>query len=331
MRAVTFDVEWVEDHDLVDPVDELGAEGLFERLERGGLEVDTERLLVGVAETHARADGVDLLDAEVARQDHQRLAEGGGLSLAVGEHALVEQLQQQVVHLGVGLLDFVEQDHAVLLLAHGFGEEAALAVPDVTGGGEPMSLAYSCGSAYSEQSMRTRRPGVVVERSRDRLGQLGLAGAGAAHQEERAHWRSRWLEPDRGLLDGAGQGRDRFVLADDLGAQRLLEAADLAIHTLSIVGAFLGRQDRVDSVTRLRAVGQRDLVDLQGRVDVDADLVEQLFDDLEVVVLVESLERRADLGLEVWNADFDDTSSVALTCFGPATARVRTCVLPRSS
>ena len=41
-------------------------------------------------------------------------------------------------HVGVGLLDFVQQQHAVGAAADGLGHDAALAVADVAGG-EPMS------------------------------------------------------------------------------------------------------------------------------------------------------------------------------------------------
>ena len=39
--------------------------------------------------------------------------------LAVGHAAVVEHLQQHVEHVRMRLLDFVEQDHAVGLAAHG--------------------------------------------------------------------------------------------------------------------------------------------------------------------------------------------------------------------
>ena len=47
------------------------------------------------------------------------------------EAAVVEHLQQHVEHVGVRLLDLVEQDHAVGLAAHRLGQVAALLVADV--------------------------------------------------------------------------------------------------------------------------------------------------------------------------------------------------------
>jgi hypothetical protein len=53
---------------------------------------------------------------------------------AVGEPAVVEDLQQDVEHVGVRLLDLVEEHHRVGLAPHRLGQLAALLVADVAGG-----------------------------------------------------------------------------------------------------------------------------------------------------------------------------------------------------
>ena len=45
--------------------------------------------------------------------------------------ALVEHLEEDLVHVGMGLLDLVEQDDAVGLAAHRLGQPAALAIADI--------------------------------------------------------------------------------------------------------------------------------------------------------------------------------------------------------
>ena len=99
--------------------------------------------------------------------------------------ALVEHLQQQVVDLGVGLLDLVEQHHAVLLLLDGLGQEAAVAVADVAGrrADQLGVLVWQGVLGAVDPDQPTR---IVVHRPRECLGELGLAGAGAADQEEGA-------------------------------------------------------------------------------------------------------------------------------------------------
>ncbi len=82
----------VEHHDLVDAVEELGLEVVAHHVH--------DHALVGAA-------------AEVARHDEHGVGEVDGATLAVGEAAVVEQLEQHVEHVGVGLLDLVEQHDRV--------------------------------------------------------------------------------------------------------------------------------------------------------------------------------------------------------------------------
>ena len=81
--------EPVEHDDLVDPVEELGLEVVAHR---------GHHLLLAAAGT------------EVRRHDHDGVREVDRAALAVGEAAVVHELQQDVEHVGVRLLDLVEQD-----------------------------------------------------------------------------------------------------------------------------------------------------------------------------------------------------------------------------
>ena len=55
-------------------------------------------------------------------------------TLAVGEATLLQNLEQDVEDVGVGLLDLVEEDDGVGPAAHGLGELAALVIADVARG-----------------------------------------------------------------------------------------------------------------------------------------------------------------------------------------------------
>ena len=92
MRSMCDSSSAVEHHDLVDAVQEL-------RLEVAAHDVQ-HRALVGAA-------------TEVARHDEHGVREVDRAALTVGEPAVVEQLEQHVEHVGVGLLDLVEQHDRV--------------------------------------------------------------------------------------------------------------------------------------------------------------------------------------------------------------------------
>ncbi len=111
-----------EQEDLVEAVEELRAEGGAHRLhDLAAHRVD--RLAVGQAR--------EVLAAEVRGQHDERVAEIDGAALPVGQPPVIEHLQQYVEHVGVGLFDFVEQDHLVGAAAHRLGQAAAFLIADI--------------------------------------------------------------------------------------------------------------------------------------------------------------------------------------------------------
>ena len=100
----SFMPERVEDDRLVDPVEELGEEGGLEDV----LDLAADPLLVAGA-----GQVGDDLAAEVGGHDDDRVAEVDGPALAVGQPAVVEDLEQDVEDVAVGLLDLVEEDDRI--------------------------------------------------------------------------------------------------------------------------------------------------------------------------------------------------------------------------
>ena len=83
---------------------------------------------------HHVARGKMLLNqgaGEVAGHDDHRVAEIHRATLAIGQAAVIEHLQQHVEHIRMGLLDFVKEHHAVRPAAHGFTKLSALIVTHV--------------------------------------------------------------------------------------------------------------------------------------------------------------------------------------------------------
>ena len=124
--------ERLEDDDLVDAVEELRAEVLAQRLLHRLLEL---LLLAGAVAAAGEAERGLLLHsrAQVAGHDDDGVAEVDGAAVAVGQAAVVEDLEERVEDVGVRLLDLVEEDDAVGAAADGLGEPAALVVADVAG------------------------------------------------------------------------------------------------------------------------------------------------------------------------------------------------------
>ena len=164
-----------------------------------------------------------LARAEVRGHDDHRVGEVDRAALAVGQPAVVHDLQQHVPDLRVGLLDLVEQDHAVRAPAHRLGQLAAVAVADVAGrrADQPrdrVRLAVLGHVDPDERLLGREQP------LRERLDQLGLADAGRAEEQERARAGGRPRRgPTRARRIGVGDDLDGLVLADHALVQVVLE------------------------------------------------------------------------------------------------------------
>ena len=122
--------------------------------------------------------------AEVRRHDDHGVAEVDGAALAIREAAVVEHLQQNVEHIRMRLLDFVEQDHGIRTAAHGFGELTAFVISHVSRrrADEPRDGVFLHELGHVDAHHRLF--GVEQELGQ-RLAELGLADAGRAEEQER--------------------------------------------------------------------------------------------------------------------------------------------------
>ena len=121
--------------------------------------------------------------------------------------------KQHVEHIVVRLLDFVEQHHLIGPPAHGFGQHAAFLIADIARrrADQPRDRVLLHELRHVDADHR----GVVVEQEcGERLGQLGLADAGGAQEQERADRPVRILQPGARAAHGIGDGAHRLVLAD---------------------------------------------------------------------------------------------------------------------
>ena len=190
----------MEDDDLVDPVEQLGPEDLLQLAHHAAL-----HLLVGearlVADGEAEAGVLrDLGRADVRGHDHDRVPEVDVAALGVGQLPLLQDLQEDVEHVRMRLLDLVEQDHRVRLAAHGLGELAALVVADVA-----RRRADEPGHGVLLHVLRhvdlDHRVLVAEQELGERARELGLADAGRAEEDERAGRPLRVLDAGAGAAD----------------------------------------------------------------------------------------------------------------------------------
>ena len=213
--------------------------------------------------------------ADVGGHDQHRVAKVDGAPLAVGEAAVVHRLQQQIEDLRMGLLDLVEQDHAVGLAPHLLGELAALLVADVArrGADQPRHRVALHVLAHVDADQLALAGEQVPGQQ---LGQLGLAHPGGADEHEAAGGAIRVGHAGVGAQHRVGDRRDRRVLAHQLGLEVGLDRQQAA--------AVVVDEARQRDAGRLGDhLGHRPLVHLQRQ-------------QLEVARRLELLELAAELG-----------------------------------
>ncbi len=209
--------EAVEDDEVVDAVEEFGAEVLAEFGSEGGFHLSAVARGSSALEEEFLDDG----RADVAGEDDEGVFEIDGAPLAVGEAAVVEDLEQGVEDVRVGFFDFVEEDDAVRVAADGFAELAAFLVADVAGrrADQPGDGVFFHVFAHVEAN---EGEFVVEQESGEGAGQFGFADAGWAEEEEGAQGAGGVLETAAGAADGVGDGGDGFRLADDATGEAFL-------------------------------------------------------------------------------------------------------------
>ncbi len=222
-------VERLEAHHRVETVAELGRE---QALDVGHLVARLAR----VQEADRRL--VHRLGAGVRRHDDDDAAEVGLPAVVVGQRAVVHDLEQHVEDVGVRLLDLVEQEHGVRLLRDRLGEQAALVEADVARrrADQPAHRVALHVLAHVEADQ------VDAEDERELLGDLGLADAGRAAEQERADRLVGPAEAGARHLDRRGERVDRRILAEDDALQVAVERLQLR----AVVARHRGGRDARD-------------------------------------------------------------------------------------
>src|SRR5829696_1859852 len=227
--------EWLEDDDLIYPVEELGPESSFERFPGPPL---------GLAEVHAVARGKaelprrdEVLAAYVRGHDDDRVLEVDRPALGVREASVIEDLQERVEDLRMGLLDLVEEDDRVGTPADLLRELSSLLVTDVAWRradepGDGVGL-LELGHVYPDHGVF-----LAEEVLGERPCEFGLADSCRTEEDKAADGTLGVLDARPGAPDSLGHRPDRGLLPDDPLVQHALKVQ----QTLGLLLDDVGRR-----------------------------------------------------------------------------------------
>ena len=218
----------MEDDEIIETIDELGFEDAF-----GFAEDFVFHHIIGLlvfvrgGEAH-HAGFFDEFRADVGSHDDDGVAEVDFPGERIGNFSFFENLQEEVHDIGVGLLDFVEKDHAVGATSNRLAELAAFFVADVAGRRADQTASgkflHILGHIDLDEGIAITEHELCKS-----LGEKGFADAGGAEEDERADGASGIFEVGTGTAEGLANGDDGFVLADDFAPQ-------LAFHGEEFLG-----------------------------------------------------------------------------------------------
>ncbi len=199
-----FAFQAIKDHDLVQTVQELGAEMGPHRF---------HHLILGFRGIRPFGQLAECLRPKVRRQNDQRLLEVHRAALTIGQHPIVQNLQQHVKDIRMRLFDFVEQDHLIGLAPHRFGQNTAFVIADIARRGTDQTrdrvFLHELGHIDAHH-----RVFVVKQILGQRLGQLGFTHAGWPKEKEAAKWPVRIIQSGTRPTDRVGNSRHSLFLAD---------------------------------------------------------------------------------------------------------------------
>ena len=174
----------------------------------------------------------DELAAEVRGHDDHGVLEVDRAAFAVGQPPVVQQLEQHVQYLGMGLLDFIEEHHRVGAPPHRFGELTRFLVADVAG-----RRANHARDGVLLLVLRHVDPHhrllVVEQEFGEGASELGLPDTGRTEEQEAAERTVGILQAGARAPDGVRHRNDGLVLTDDSLVQACLhvnQLLDFALH-----------------------------------------------------------------------------------------------------
>ena len=203
------------EHHLVQTVQEFGTEGPAQE----GFYLCPG----GIVDGAVRVDAAEqILGTQIGGQDQDGILEVHGTALGIRDATIVQNLQEDVEDIGMGLLHFVEEHHGVGLPANGFRQLAAFLITHIAG--RRTDQAGHGELLHILGHVDANHVGLVIEEGLGQsLGQLRLTHAGGAKEQEGTDGTVGVLDTGAAALDGLGDSLNSLILAHHTLVEGLIQ------------------------------------------------------------------------------------------------------------
>ena len=150
--------------------------------------------------------------------------------MAVGQAPVIEDLEESIKDIRVGLFDFIKENDAVGATPNSFGQLTTFFVTDVAwrcpDEARDGMFFHVFGHIDADDSV------FAIEKSGGKgTGEFGFAYAGRSEKKERADGALRVFQAGASADDGVGDCLHRFVLPDYAFVENLVEAEEFVIFS----------------------------------------------------------------------------------------------------
>ena len=171
------------------------------------------------------------LATDIGGHDDDRVCEVYRASLAVGQTTVIKQLQENVEDVSMSFFDFVQQNHAVRIAAHGFRQSAAFFVSHITR--RRADQASHAVSFHEFAHIDANHVALIIEHEMSqRLAEFCLADASRAEKHERSDWTIGITHSGTSTAHGIRNRFDSFMLIDHSLVDFVFHSQQLFTFTL---------------------------------------------------------------------------------------------------
>ncbi len=216
-----FFLQLMENDDFIDAVQELGPEGPLQIRQDPVLNA-----LIGLLRRRRpKTDGsfpLEVLGTHVGGHDNHGIAKIYLPPLGIGEAAVLQDLQENIEDLRMGLFNFVEEDYRIGLLPHLFRQLPRLFIAHIAGrganqAGDGVSF-HVLGHVEADHGLL-----IAEELLRQGPGQFRFPDPRGTQEDKGTDGSFRVLEARPGPAHRLGHRLHRFLLADNPPVQAFLQ------------------------------------------------------------------------------------------------------------